>query len=84
MQRSGLQAGIIFSQQILQANTSSIDTARSFFNRRFFARRGITRKKTAHATEQDHPAVLTRREEWFGGQLDLDLEPEQLDTRAYA
>ncbi|WP_443025070.1 IS630 family transposase [Sphingomonas sp. Leaf230] len=44
---------------------------------RFFARRGITRKKkTAHATEQDRPDILTRREEWFDGQLDLD--PEQL------
>nr|WP_156348770.1 IS630 family transposase [Sphingomonas sp. Leaf230] len=44
---------------------------------RFFARRGITpQKKTAHATEQDRPDILTRREEWFDGQLDLD--PEQL------
>ena len=44
--------------------------------RRFFARREITRKKTAHATEQDRPDILKRREEWFDGQLDLD--PEQL------
>ncbi|WP_159513364.1 IS630 family transposase [Sphingomonas sp. T1] len=44
---------------------------------RFFARRGITpQKKTAHATEQDRPDILKRREEWFDGQLDLD--PEQL------
>ena len=33
-------------------------------------------KKTAHATEQDRPDILTRREEWFDGQLDLD--PERL------
>lgn len=43
---------------------------------RFFARRGITRKKTPHATQQDRPDILKRREEWFDGQLDLD--PEQL------
>jgi transposase len=29
-------------------------------------------KKTAHAAEQDRPEVLTRREDWFEGQLDLD------------
>lgn len=33
-------------------------------------------KKTAHATEQDRPDILKRREEWFDGQLDLD--PERL------
>ena len=33
-------------------------------------------KKTAHATEQDRPDILKRREEWFDGQLDLD--PGQL------
>ena len=33
-------------------------------------------KKTAHATEQDRPDVLKRREEWFEGQLDLD--PDKL------
>ena len=33
-------------------------------------------KKTAHASEQDRPDVLKRREEWFAGQLDLD--PERL------
>lgn len=33
-------------------------------------------KKTAHASEQDRPDILKRREEWFGGQLDLD--PERL------
>jgi transposase len=35
---------------------------------RFFSRRGMTRKKkTAHATEQDRPDILKRREEWFDG-----------------
>jgi transposase len=43
---------------------------------RFFARHAITRKKTAHATEQDRPDVLIRREAWFEGQLDLD--PDRL------
>ncbi|HEV2553639.1 MAG TPA: IS630 family transposase [Bosea sp. (in: a-proteobacteria)] len=44
---------------------------------RFFARHAITpQKKTAHATEQDRPDVLTRREEWFEDQLDLD--PDRL------
>ncbi len=44
---------------------------------RFFDRHRITRKKkTAHATEQDRPDILKRREEWFDGQLDLD--PERL------
>jgi transposase len=33
-------------------------------------------KKTGHATEQDRPDVLSRREEWFDGQLDLD--PDKL------
>ena len=33
-------------------------------------------KKTAHASEQDRPDVLKRREVWFEGQLDLD--PERL------
>ena len=28
-------------------------------------------KKTAHASEQDRPDILKRREEWFDGQLDL-------------
>jgi transposase len=28
--------------------------------------------KTAHASEQDRPDILKRREAWFGGQLDLD------------
>ncbi len=42
---------------------------------RFFARRGIThQKRTAHVTEQDHPDVPKRREEWFYGHLDLDHE----------
>jgi len=42
---------------------------------RFFPRRGITRKKTAHVTEQDRPDIVKRRKEWFDGELDLD--PEQ-------
>lgn len=33
-------------------------------------------KKTAHASEQDRPDLLKRREQWFEDQLDLD--PEQL------
>ncbi len=33
-------------------------------------------KKTAHASEQDRPDVLKRREVWFESQLDLD--PERL------
>ncbi|HKH26801.1 MAG TPA: IS630 family transposase [Sphingomicrobium sp.] len=39
---------------------------------RFFARRRITQKKTAHASEQDRPDILKRRQEWFDEQLDLD------------
>jgi len=34
--------------------------------------RDHAQKKTGHATEQDRPDVLKRREEWFEGQLDLD------------
>jgi transposase len=44
--------------------------------RRFFIRHRITRKKTAHASEQDRPDVLKQREAWFAAQLDLD--PERL------
>ncbi len=33
-------------------------------------------KKTAHASEQDRPDILKRREAWFESQLDLD--PEKL------
>ena len=33
-------------------------------------------KKTAHASEQERPDILKRREDWFEGQLDLD--PERL------
>ena len=33
-------------------------------------------KKTAHAAEQDRPDILTRRQEWFEAQPDLD--PERL------
>jgi len=32
----------------------------------------LREKKTAHASEQDRPDVLTRREAWFEDQLDLD------------
>uniref|UniRef100_UPI003F649C5F IS630 family transposase n=1 Tax=Rhizobium lupini TaxID=136996 RepID=UPI003F649C5F len=42
--------------------------------RRFFERHNITRKKTAHATEQDRPDVLTRREAWRASQGKLDRE----------
>ena len=31
---------------------------------RFFARNGVTQKKTAHATEQNRPNILTQREAW--------------------
>ena len=31
-------------------------------------------KKTAHASEQERPDILKRREDWFEGQLDLDPE----------
>jgi transposase len=33
-------------------------------------------KKSAHASEQDRPDILKRREDWFDGQLDLD--PQRL------
>jgi hypothetical protein len=33
-------------------------------------------KKSAHASEQDRPDVLRRREAWFEGQLELD--PQRL------
>jgi len=39
----------------------------------FLDRCGLTfKKKSAHASEQERPDVLKRREEWFDGQLDLD------------
>lgn len=38
--------------------------------------RDHAQKKTGHAIEQDRPDILTRRQEWFDGQLDLD--PERL------
>jgi transposase len=34
---------------------------------RFFVRRGLTRKKTGHAIEQDRPDVLKQRQDWFEG-----------------
>jgi transposase len=43
---------------------------------RFFERRGITLKKTAHASEQERPDVARRRRDWFEAQPDLD--PERL------
>ena len=43
---------------------------------RFFHRRGITFKKTAHASEQQRPDVLQRRRAWVETQPDLD--PERL------
>lgn len=33
-------------------------------------------KKSTHADEQNRPDILTRRQAWFDGQIDLD--PEQL------
>ena len=36
------------------------------------AARHHVEKKTAHASEQDRPDILKRREDWFDGQLDLD------------
>ena len=39
-------------------------------------RRGMTFKKTAHASEQQRPDVLLRRQAWFKAQP--DLEPERL------
>ncbi|RAI45325.1 IS630 family transposase [Rhodoplanes roseus] len=44
---------------------------------RFFERHRITRKKRpGHASEQDRPDIVRRRQAWFDGQLDLD--PERL------
>ena len=43
---------------------------------RFFHRRGITFKKTAHASEQQRPDVLQRRRAWFEAQPVLD--PDRL------
>ena len=43
---------------------------------RFFDRRKITLKKTAHAAEQRRATVNEARATWFEGQLDLD--PERL------
>ena len=43
---------------------------------RFFHRRGITFKKTAHASEQQRPDVLRGRRAWIEAQP--DLEPEKL------
>lgn len=41
---------------------------------RFFHRRGITRKKTGHAVEENRPDVLKKRRDWFEAQPDLDPE----------
>lgn len=38
--------------------------------------RAELQKKSAHASEQERPDILKRREDWFEGQLDLD--PERL------
>ena len=43
---------------------------------RFFHRRGITFKKTAHASEQQRPDVLRRRQAW--GEAQPGLDPEKL------
>jgi hypothetical protein len=42
----------------------------------FLDQRGVTFKKTAHASEQQRTDVLCRRRAWFDGRL--DLEPERL------
>ncbi len=39
---------------------------------RFFERRGLSFKKTAHAAEQDRPDVAARRLAWLTRQPDLD------------
>jgi transposase len=39
---------------------------------RFLDRRGLTFKKTAHASEQARPDVAARREAWFAQQPELD------------
>jgi transposase len=38
--------------------------------------RSDIQKKTAHASEQNRPDIIKRRQDWFDGQLDLD--PERL------
>lgn len=42
--------------------------------RRFLKRHRITRIKTARASEQDRPDILTRRGRWFEDEPDLDRE----------
>lgn len=42
----------------------------------FHPARDHAQKKTGHASEQNRPDVLKRREDWFEGQLDLD--PDKL------
>jgi len=39
---------------------------------RFFDRRRITFKKSAHADEQSLPDIAKQRQAWFEGRLDLD------------
>ena len=43
---------------------------------RLLDRRGMSFKKTAHASEQQRPDIWKRRRAWFDGQI--DLEPERL------
>jgi len=38
------------------------------------ASRHHAQKRTAHATQQDRPDIVKRRQAWFAGQLDLDPE----------
>jgi transposase len=50
----------------------------------FFVRHKITRKKSAHACEQDRPDVVKRRQDRFDGQLDLDPARLVLMDEAWA
>ncbi|WP_128930253.1 IS630 family transposase [Bradyrhizobium zhanjiangense] len=58
LRRSLAQKGLVFGEGTL---------------RRFLMRHGITpQKKTAHASEQDRPDVVKRRQDWLEGQPALD------------
>ncbi|WP_157450006.1 IS630 family transposase [Bradyrhizobium sp. ARR65] len=58
LRRSLAQKGLVFGEGTV---------------RRFLARHGITpQKKTAHASEQDRPDVMKRRQDWRDGQPALD------------